>query len=62
MPYEDRESRFPLTFHPTDDTLNKDNDLMMAINTPRAISVNNIGSGKNTNTTYKFYNTSALSH
>jgi hypothetical protein len=60
MPYEDPESRFPLTFHPSDDVLNKDNDTMMAIITPRAILVNNFGSGKNTNTTYEFYNPSAL--
>jgi hypothetical protein len=60
MPYEDEESRFPLTFHPADDTLNKDNDLMTAIITLRAIPVNNFGSGKNTNTTYEFYNPSAL--
>jgi len=31
MPYEDPESRFPLNFHPFDDALNKDNDVMMAI-------------------------------
>jgi len=61
MPYEDEESRFPLSFHPADDALNKDNDLMMEIITPRAIPVNNFGSGKNTNTTYEFYNPSALS-
>jgi hypothetical protein len=61
MPYEDEESRFPLTFHPADDALNKDNDLMMAIITPRAIPVNNFGSGKNTSTSYEFYNPSALS-
>jgi len=61
MPYEDEEPRFPLTFHPADDALNKDNDLMMAIITPRAIPVNNFGSRKNTNTTYEFYNPSALS-
>jgi len=60
MPYEDAKSRFPLTFHPANDALNKDNDLMMAIITPRAIPVNNFGSGKNTNTTYEFYNPSAL--
>jgi hypothetical protein len=60
MPYEDEESRFPLTFHPANDTLNKDNDTMTAIITPRAIPVNNNGSGKNTNTTYEFYNPSAL--
>jgi hypothetical protein len=61
MPYEDEESRFPLIFHPVDDALNKDNDLMMAIITPRAIPVNNFGSGKNANTTYEFNNPSALS-
>ena len=62
MPYVDEESRFPLLFHPADEALNKDNDLMMAIITPRAIPVNTFGSGKNTNTTYEFYNPSALSH
>jgi len=60
MPYEDPESRFSFTFHPADDALNKDNDMMMAINTPRVIPVNNFGNGKNTNTTYEFYNPSAL--
>jgi len=60
FPYEDPKSRFPLTFHPVDDTLNMDNDLMMAIITPRAIPVNNSSSRKNTNTTYEFYNPSAL--
>jgi hypothetical protein len=44
MSYEDAESIFPLTLHPADDALNKDNDLMMAIITPRAIPVNNFGS------------------
>jgi hypothetical protein len=62
MPYVDEESRFPLLFHPADEAPNKDNDLMMAIITPRAIPVNTFGSGKNTNTTYEFYNPSALSH
>ena len=62
MPYENAESRFPLTFHPADDALNKNNDLMMATITPRAIPVNNFGSGNNTNTTYEFYNPSALAH
>jgi hypothetical protein len=61
MPYEDGESRFPLIFHPADDTLNKDIDLMMAIITPRVTPINNVGSGKNTNTPYEFYNPSALS-
>jgi len=60
MPYEDLESRFPLTFHFADDALNKDNDMMMAIITPRAILVNSFDSGKNTNTTYEFYNPSTL--
>jgi len=62
MPYEDPETRFPLTFHPVDNALNKDNDLMMAIITPRAILVNSFSSGKNINTTYEFYNPSALAH
>jgi len=62
MPYEDLETRFPLTFHPFDNALNKDNDLMMAIITPRASLVNSFGSGKNINTTYEFYNPSALVH
>jgi hypothetical protein len=60
MPYEDLETRFPLTFHPFDDALNKDHDLMMAIITPRAIPVNFFGSGKASNLTYEFYNPSAL--
>jgi len=47
-------------FHPFDDALNKDNDLMMAIITPSAIPVNTFGSRKNTNPTYEFYNPSAL--
>jgi hypothetical protein len=34
---------------------------MMAIITPRAIPVNTFGSGKNTNITYEFYNSSAVS-
>ena len=60
MPYEDPKIRFPLTFHPFDDALNKDNDLMMTIITPRAILVNTFGSEKNTNPTYEFYNPSTL--
>jgi len=60
MPYEDPATRFPLTFHPFDDALNKDQDLMMAIITPRAIPVNFFGSGKTSNLTYEFYNPSAL--
>jgi hypothetical protein len=60
MPYEDPKTRFPLTFHPFDDALNKDHDLMMAIITPRTISVNFFGSGKTSSPTYEFYNPSAL--
>jgi len=60
MPYEDLGTRFPLIFHPFDDALNKDNDLMMAITTPRAIPVNTFGSGKNSSPTYEFYNPLAL--
>jgi len=46
MPYEDPDTRFLLTFHPFNDALNKDRDVMMAIITPRAIPVNFFGSGK----------------
>ena len=60
MPYEDPETRFPLIFHPFDDALSKDTDLMIAIITPRAIPVNTFDSGKNSNPTYEFYNPSAL--
>jgi hypothetical protein len=60
MPYEDPDTRFPLTFHPFNDALNKDRDVMMAIITPRAIPVNFFGSGKASNLTYEFYNPSAL--
>jgi len=38
MPYEDPETRFPLTFHLFDDALNKDHNLMMAIITPNYTS------------------------
>jgi len=54
MPYEDPETRFPLTFHPFDNALNKDNDLIIAIITRRAILVNSFGSEKNINTTMSF--------
>jgi len=60
MPYEDPDTRFPLTFHPFNNALNKDHDLMMAIITPRAIPVNFFGSGKASNLTYEFYNPLAL--
>jgi hypothetical protein len=46
VPYIDEENRFPLLFNFADDTLNQDNELMMAIITPRAILVNTFGSGK----------------
>ena len=62
MPYEEPYTRFPLTFHPFNDALNKDRDVMMEIITPRAIPVNFFGSGKASNLTYEFYNTSALAH
>jgi len=60
MPYEDLDTRFPLTFHPFNDALNKDRDVMMAIITLRAIPVNFFGSGKASNMTYEFYNPSTL--
>jgi len=60
MPYEDTETRFPLTFQPFDNALNKDHDQMIAIITPRAIPVNFFGSGKASSITYEFYNPSAL--
>jgi len=60
MPYVDEDSRFPLLLHPADEGLNKDNDLMMTIITPRVILVNTFGSGNNTSATYEFYNPSAL--
>jgi len=60
MPYEDPDTRFPLTFHPFNDALNKDHEVMLAIISPRAIPVNFFGSGKASNQTYEFYNPSAL--
>ena len=60
MPYEDPDTRFPLVFHPFNDALNKDHDVMMAIITPRAIPVNFFGGGKASVHTYEFYNPSAL--
>jgi hypothetical protein len=61
VPYIDEENKFPLLFNFADDELNQDNELMMAIITPRATPVNTFGSRKNTNTTYEFYNPSAVS-
>jgi len=46
MPYEDPHTMFPLVFHPFNDALNKDHDVMMALITPRAMAVNFFGSGK----------------
>jgi len=51
---------FLLVFHPFNDALNKDHDVMMALITPRAIPVNFFGSGKASNQTYEFYNPLAL--
>jgi hypothetical protein len=61
VPYIDEDNKFPLLFNFADSDLNQDNELMMAIITPRAIPVNTFGSGKNSNTTYEFYNPSAVS-
>jgi len=36
----------PLVFNPFDEALDRDNEVMMAIVTPRAIPVNFFGSGK----------------
>jgi hypothetical protein len=55
MPYIDEESRLPLLFNLADEALNKDNNLVMAIITPRAIIVNTFSSGMNTSLTYEFY-------
>ena len=60
MPYEDPHTMFLLVFHPFNDALNKDHNVMMALITPRAILVNFFGSGKTSNQTYEFYNPSAL--
>jgi len=60
MPYIDEEARFPLLFNLSDEALNKDDELMMAIITPRAIPVNTFSSGKNTSITYEFYSPSEV--
>jgi len=59
MPYEDPDTMFPLVFHPFNNAVNKDDEVMMALITPRVIPVN-FGSGKTSNQTYEFYNPSAL--
>ena len=51
---------FPLIFHPFNDALNKDHEVMMALITPRVILVNFFCSGKTSSQTYEFYNPSAL--
>jgi len=55
-----RLSMLPLVFNPFNDALDKDNEVMMALVTPRAIPVNFFGSGKSSPQTYEFYNPSAL--
>jgi len=60
LPYDDSDTMFPLVFHPFSDALNKDQKVMMALITPRAIPVNFFGNGKTSNQTYEFYNPSAL--
>jgi len=61
MPCTDEEARFPLLFNFADEALNKDDELMAAIITIRAIPVNIFRSGKNINITYEFYNPLAVS-
>jgi len=60
MPYEDPDTMFPLVFHPFNNDLNKDDEVMMALITLRIIPVNFFGSGKTSSQTYEFYNPSAL--
>jgi len=60
LAYDDPDTVFPLVFNPFDDALDKDNEVMMALVTPRAIPVNIFGSGKTSPQTYEFYNPSAL--
>ena len=51
---------FPLVFNQFDKALDKDNEVMMALVTPRAIPVNFFGSGKTSPQTYELYNPLAL--
>jgi hypothetical protein len=60
LAYDDPDSMLPLVFNPFDEALDRDNEVMMAIVTPRAIPVNFFGSGKTSPQTYEFYNPSAL--
>jgi hypothetical protein len=58
--YDNPDTMFPLVFHPFNDALNKNHEVMMALITPRVIPVKFFGSGKTSNQTYEFYNPSAL--
>ena len=60
LAYDDPDTMFPLVFNPFDEALDKDNEVMMALVTPRAISMNFFGSGKTSPQTYEFYNPSTL--
>jgi len=60
LAYDDPDSMLPLVFNPFDEALDRDNEVMMAMVTPRAIPVNFFGSGKTSPQTYEFYNPSAL--
>jgi hypothetical protein len=60
LAYDDPDSMLPLTFNPFDEALDRDNEVMMAIVTPRIIPVNFFGSTKTSPQTYEFYNPSAL--
>ena len=46
LAYDDPDSMLPLVFNPFNEALNKDNEVMMAMVTPRAILVNFFGSEK----------------
>jgi len=60
LAYDDPDTVFPLVLNPFDEALDKDNEVMMALVTPRAIPVNFFDSGKTSPQTYEFYNPSAL--
>ena len=60
LAYDDPDTVFPLVFNPFDEALDKNNELMMALVTPRAIPVNFFGIGKTSPQTYEFYNPSTL--
>jgi len=44
LAYDDPDTMFPPVFNPFDEALDKDNEVMMALVTPRAIPVNFFGS------------------